>query len=311
MPALKDDGLSTHAYARVREAIVSGKFAAGEPLFEVHLAAWLDMSRTPVREAMRILARDGFLQVIPGRGYIVPQRSLDDIRELFELRESLEGMASRYAALRATDAEIDALQALCRRYEEDRNWRDWAAVGTEFHNLLVDAARNTRLKNMLESLKAQIVQSRVSSLRDNPVRHAAVIAEHGAILNCVKARDGEAAEALTRAHVRLSYQAALEASRIDPAAVAAAASEAAEPFRRFTLVPPVPAKTRRGAAAAPADAQARGRAPARKPAVTAAGASTESKPRTGRSGKPEGPDPAGRSPKPGRVGRTRLPPTEE
>lgn len=281
MPALKDDGLSAHAYARVREAITTGKFAPGEPLFEVHLAAWLEMSRTPVREAMRILARDGFLQVIPGRGYIVPQRSLDDIRELFELRESLEGMASRYAALRATPAEIDALESLCDRYEQNKNWREWAAMGTEFHNLLVDAARNTRLKSMLESLKAQIVQSRVSSLRDNPLRHTAVNAEHRAILNCVKAHDGEAAEALTRAHVRLSYQAALEASRIDTVADAAAV---AEPFRHFTLVP--------SGMPVPAGVAARSTKPAK-------------------SGKPGGAGPAGKPPKPGRAGRTRPLTTEE
>jgi len=280
MPALKDNGLSAHAYTRMREAIISGKFAPGEPLFEVHLATWLDMSRTPVREAMRILARDGFLQVIPGRGYIVPQRSLDDIRELFELRESLEGMASRYAALRATPAEIDALESLCDRYEQNKNWREWAAVGTEFHNLLVDAARNTRLKSMLESLKAQIVQSRVSSLRDNPLRHTAVNAEHRAILNCVKAHDGEAAEALTRAHVRLSYQAALEASRIDTMVDAAAA----DPFRQFTLVSsskPVPA------------------------GIATRAAKSAKSGTSGRAG------PAGEPPKPGRAGRTRPPTKEE
>ena len=60
------------------------------------------MSRNPIREAMKLLTRDGYLQPLPSRGYVVPRRSLDDLREFFELREVLEASATRYAAMRAT-----------------------------------------------------------------------------------------------------------------------------------------------------------------------------------------------------------------
>src|SRR5215208_6955510 len=106
MSDLAIQDLATHAYEQVREAILQGEFAPGAPLFEVHLASQMGMSRTPVREALKVLARDGFVQAVPSRGYIVPRRSMDDLRELFELRESLEGTAARCAAQRAMDTEI-------------------------------------------------------------------------------------------------------------------------------------------------------------------------------------------------------------
>jgi DNA-binding GntR family transcriptional regulator len=143
---------------------------------------------------------------------------MDDLRELFELRESLEGMAARCAALRATDAEIATLERLCERYEQEKDWQQWAQVGTEFHTALVTAARNERLAAILDSLKAQIVHSRRSALRGDEERRDAAIREHRAILDAVKARDGAAAEAHARDHVRRSYDATLSSYHSRPPA---------------------------------------------------------------------------------------------
>jgi DNA-binding GntR family transcriptional regulator len=205
----KNDGLAGQAYQRVRDALVSGQYEAGAPLFEVHLAAQLGMSRTPVREALKVLARDGFVEVLPHRGYAVPRHSLDDVRELFELRESLEGMAARYAAVRATDGELQDLRRLCEQYAKEREWSRWVQIGTNFHDLLLTAARNARLTAILDSLNGQIVQSRRTVLQDNAQRRDAAIREHRAILDAVKARDPEQAEARAREHVQLSYEATL------------------------------------------------------------------------------------------------------
>lgn len=214
---LKNEDLATHAYQQVREAIMQGELAPGAPLFEVHLASRMGMSRTPVREALKVLARDGFVQVVPTRGYIVPHRSMDDLRELFELRESLEGTAARLAAQRATDAELAALEELCVRYENEQDWQLWAQIGTDFHNLLVSAARNQRLANILDSLNGQIVHSRRSVLRADSQRRDAATREHRAILSAVKARNAADAEARAREHVRLSYEATLYSYQSRPA----------------------------------------------------------------------------------------------
>lgn len=204
---MKTEDLASSAYQMLRDAILDGEYESGAPLFEVHLATKMGMSRTPVREALKVLARDGLVEVVPSRGYIVPRRSMHDLRELFELRESLEGMAARYAALRATPDEVGELEALCARYADEQDWVQWARVGTAFHTVLLTAARNERLLGILDSLRGQIVHSRRSVLQSDSNRRDAAIREHRAILEAVKARDPEAAEAAAREHVRLSYQA--------------------------------------------------------------------------------------------------------
>jgi DNA-binding GntR family transcriptional regulator len=206
---MRTEDLASSAYQRMRAAILEGEYEPGAPLFEVHLASHMGMSRTPVREALKVLARDGLVEVVPSRGYIVPRRSMDDLRELFELRESLEGMAARYAAQRVIDAELRQLEALCDCYAQEEDWAQWAQVGTSFHTLVLGAARNTRLTSILDSLKGQIVHSRRSVLQADAQRRDAAIREHRAILDALKAHDPDAAEQAARTHVRLSYEATL------------------------------------------------------------------------------------------------------
>ena len=199
-------GLAAQAYEEVRGAIVRGEIAPGEALVENRLAEKLGMSRTPVREALQVLARDGFLEALPAKGYFVPRRSLEDLRELFELRESLEGMATRCAAVRATQPDVDELEELCKRYESAADWTEWARVGTRFHHRIHVLSRNSRIMNFLDSLKAQIVLTRQSELREVKGRREQAIHEHRAIFEAIRAHDADAAEREARHHVRTSYE---------------------------------------------------------------------------------------------------------
>lgn len=212
-PSNKLDGLMARAYEQLREEIVDGTLLPGDPLYEVHLAGRLSMSRTPIREALKVLTRDGYLEELPSRGYAVPRRSMDDIREFFELREVLEASATRYAALRATSAEIAQLEQLCSRYEREKNHDKWAQIGHDFHNTIIKAARNTRLETMLESLNAQIVMSRRTVAQADALRRQAAVRDHRAICNAIKARDEDRAQALAAEHVRRSYDTTLRAYR--------------------------------------------------------------------------------------------------
>lgn len=207
--ARSGSGLGARAYVELRDAIVRGELAPGEPLFEIHMAARLGMSRTPVREALKELAREGLVEVLPARGYLVPRRSLDDLRELFELRESLEGMAARYAALRASDIALAQLQRLTERYEREKSWEKWAAIGSDFHDAIIAAAGNERLKTLLRSLNSQIVMSRRSALRADASRTQSAISEHRAIFEAIRARDAGRAQQIASEHVRRSYEATL------------------------------------------------------------------------------------------------------
>ncbi len=203
--------LSAQAYQQVRAAIQGGEHSPGEVLFETHLADKLGMSRTPVREALQILAREGFVEIIPNRGYLVPRLSMSDVRDLFELRESLEGLAARCAAIRVTSDEIAELEKLHDRYERAQNWEASVPIGTEFHNRILSLAGNARLTAILGPLKAQIGLTRLAQLRDVRGRHDESVVEHRAILRAIQQRDAAAAERHARVHVRRSSEATLQA----------------------------------------------------------------------------------------------------
>ena len=203
------------AYVQLRDAVVDGELRPGEPLYEIHLAERLGMSRTPVREALKVLARDGYLEELPSRGYTVPRRSLDDLREFFELREVLEATAAKYAAMRATRNELDQLEHICVRYEGEKDNDLWTQMGHEFHSLIVEAARNSRLQTMLHSLNAQIVVSRRTVARADPTRRQAAVHDHRAIFEAIKARDEVQAQSLAAEHVRRSYETTLRAYQPD------------------------------------------------------------------------------------------------
>lgn len=202
-------GLGSQAYTQLRSLIVEGAYQPGEPLFESRLADQLGMSRTPVREALQVLARDGFLEFVPSRGYSVPRASPSDLRELFEIREGLEGMAARVAAQRAEPDDIAALRQLCDAYDRAENWQQWASIGAEFHARIAAASHNRRIAEALNSLAAQIDLTRRFELRAVSKRHDGAAIEHRAVMEAIAARDPDAAEARAREHVRSSHQASV------------------------------------------------------------------------------------------------------
>ena len=209
MSTQKSAGLATKAYAQLRDAIIDGKLLPGEPLYEIHLATSLGMSRTPIREALKLLAQDGYVESLPSRGYTVPKRSHEDLREFFEMRAILEAGASRYAALRATDAEIAQMERLCVRYETEKNDEKWTQLGHDFHDLIIDSARNSRLRTILQLLNAQIVISRRTVARADAAHRKHAIRDHRDILDAIKARNDVRAETLAAGHVWRSYETTL------------------------------------------------------------------------------------------------------
>lgn len=207
------NGLTIQVYHKVRDAILRGELVPGEPLSENALAERFGISRTPVREALQILAREGYIEALPSRGYLVPRLTIDDLREVFELRESLEGMAARYATLRGTDAEIAELERICQQYEQLNHFEERARIGTEFHLRIVAMARNRRLAELIHSINGQIVLARRSALGSVAGRQEEAIVEHRAILDAIRSRDPDLAEQQARTHVRISYEALLRVLR--------------------------------------------------------------------------------------------------
>ena len=209
-PAPRKD-LAAQAYELLRDDILNGVYPADEALFEVHLAERLGMSRTPVREALRLLAQEGYLDELPSRGYALPRRSLNDIREFFELREVLEAAATRFAALRASAEELQACRDLCDAYATENDLARWNALGGEFHDLIIRASHNRRLQASLGSINAHIQLSRRPVIQATVQWRKAAIADHQAILAALQARDADAAHHAAAEHVRHSYAATLQA----------------------------------------------------------------------------------------------------
>lgn len=146
------------AYDELRARIVGLRLAPGTRLVERDLADELAVSRIPLREAMQRLQRDGLVVVVPRQGAIVSPFTVDDVRDLFDVRESLEVLAARLAAERADDKGLEALAAqldTARRATGRRDEAAIAAANAGFHTMIVDLAANPLLESVLEPLEAR------------------------------------------------------------------------------------------------------------------------------------------------------------
>ncbi len=204
-------GLAGQAYRAIREAIQEGRIAPGQRVPELDLCAWLKMSRTPVREALRRLQSDGMLVHAPGGGLSVAQHDLRAVAELYDVRESLEGTAAALAARNGDVTELHILEAMLdshRRLPNDP--RVHARENTLFHEHIYRAARNRFLLKSLRDLHdAVALLGRTTFAAPGRIEEA--WSEHEAIVAAIRRRDPAGAEALARAHVRRGYQLRLAA----------------------------------------------------------------------------------------------------
>jgi DNA-binding GntR family transcriptional regulator len=201
--------LTLEAYRALRRAILNRRYPPGTKLVVRELAEALGLSPTPVKEALAALEREGLVRAIPHRGYQVPAPGLEDIREIYELREALEGLAARLAALKGGADLLDRLQELLLRQREAAAQGDLEAYGDldlAFHHALWEASGNQRLLRSAENLDGQ-VRLLISTSAAVPGRLPSALTEHGAILERLSARDPEGAERAMRLHVRNAWEA--------------------------------------------------------------------------------------------------------
>lgn len=200
---------SETAYAVIREGIRGGAIAPGARLIEVELAEALSMSRTPVHEALRRLEAERLIEHAPRGGLIVPAMTLDDLIEIFEIRELLEGLAARRGAERMSQTEIDVMGEAVKRMEQAMEANDVTAVSDasgQYHRILRSGARYSRLPQLL-ALLFDSQRSILAHEFGTPERMSAAIAEHRAIFEAIAARDSEEAEQLARQHSRNALRA--------------------------------------------------------------------------------------------------------
>ena len=188
-------------YGELRERILNLSLEPGARLHEAELAAELRVSRTPLREALRMLLAEDLVEQLPTGGMLVRRLDLQDMRELYAVRAALEGLAVREACQRLTDADLEVLGSLV---EQMRLLVDHPAeltrLGREFHAAIAVIAGNRRCQQLLRQLHGHMRRYHALSSRREPRRRAA-LEDHRALFEALRARDPEAAERTVRDHV--------------------------------------------------------------------------------------------------------------
>ncbi|MBI2771225.1 MAG: GntR family transcriptional regulator [Burkholderiales bacterium] len=201
--------------AQLRDRIFSGELAPGAFLDEVALAEQLSISRTPLREALKVLTAEGLLRHEPRRGCFVSQVTEQDLDEIFPVIALLEGRCAYEAARNATDADLQALQDLhdkLNRHARARRIADYYAVNFSIHEALITLAGNRWLAQVIADLRKILKLSRLAQLHA-PGRLEQSLSEHMAVFAALKARDPEGAEAAMRTHLTRQREALRELAR--------------------------------------------------------------------------------------------------
>lgn len=196
--------LRGQAYTAIKEAILSLHFKPGTPLIEDELAEQLGISKTPVRDALIELERDGLVVRIPYKGTYVSEISERDAQEIFELRAVLEGLAGRLAVASLTSGALDEAEAIldaCEAALEAGRLGEASGLGEQFHRLVLGHAANQRLQTFLEMLDEQTRRLRQISNR-GVGRLEKSAAEHRQIMAALREGDPEKVDLAFRYHHR-------------------------------------------------------------------------------------------------------------
>ncbi|HEV2458749.1 MAG TPA: GntR family transcriptional regulator [Ktedonobacterales bacterium] len=198
------------AVEALRNAILRGEIAQDQPLTVGRIAQQLDMSPTPVREAIRTLQAEGLLRHQPHHSVSVAQYSIKDIHDIFRLRADLESQAARLAVSRLSHDDIARLETLKREMEGAAGREDIDALNrlnAEWHLLIYGAADNQVLLDLVQHLWKKFMWE---GNWITPTHAARSLEQHAAILAAIRARDAELTEKLLRDHIRSGEQASVE-----------------------------------------------------------------------------------------------------
>ena len=200
------------AYEALKERIASGAVPPGEWLREYTVATSLGLSRTPVREALRLLAAEGVVELVHNRGARVVDWTPEDIDEAYRLRALIEGYGAGLAARRADEAAVDDLRALEDRYEralaDERPDVLPAQCNDDFHAAVLAASGSARLPTLLAAVSSAPLVRRVLRGYSDDDRQRSVVA-HRDIIRAIENRDEHLATAAMSSHILAARYAAL------------------------------------------------------------------------------------------------------
>lgn len=215
----------------LREVFVQGEFPPGSKVPEALLCERFGISRTPLREALKVLAAEGHVELLPNRGARVRELSLEEVEGLFAVAGALEALAGEQAAARVTDAQLAEITALHERMRDAFAARDMAsyyALNRGIHETIVQATRNPVLLDQYALINARIRRIRFNSPM-TPEIWSRAMAEHEGMLNALARRDAASLSGILKTHLKHKCEAILEGMK---AAADATAAQAASGSRR-------------------------------------------------------------------------------
>ncbi len=189
--------------ARIREMIHSGALAMGEKIQEKSLCDTLGVSRTPVRESLRILHSEGLVDLVPHKGAFVRRPSMREIRDMFEVMAVLEGTCARLTVQKMTRADLESIRAQHEKLETHwahRDHRAYLETNHDFHVLIQKLSGNAVLNGVINGLRQKILLYRHRQLYQ-PKRFRQSMEEHRALMEALERMDADEAEVLMRTHL--------------------------------------------------------------------------------------------------------------
>lgn len=205
--ARKDD-----AYQYLKEAILSLELPPDSPISELAVAETLQMSRTPIREALRELESEGLVVSYPARGAFVASLTPYDVEDVYEMRMLCEEWAITRSIHRITPPELDQLEADFQKAYDTSDWALFHKTDRLLHGLIVERSGSRRLTDFVRTLNAQAERIRRISARGE-MRSQRSYEEHMAILRSIRKGDAQEARAVLSTHLRSVADSAIEASK--------------------------------------------------------------------------------------------------
>lgn len=187
----------------LREAIFKGDIEPGERLMEIKLAEKLGVSRTPIREAIRMLQLEGLVNMTPRKGSVVAEISNEDLKNVLEVRIVLEKLAVEKACLNISEDEIQQLNDNIKLFKKVVNGNDpneIAKIDVEFHDIIYKSTGNDRLIQILSNIREQMYRYRLEYIKDQDTR-CTVLSDHEKLIEAIVKKDTEEAKKIIVGHI--------------------------------------------------------------------------------------------------------------
>lgn len=190
------------AYQRIKQAIIDNELPADTVLIEDNLCAMIGFSKTPIREALKRLATEGFVESIPEKATYVKKIGIDEAVEMYDVREVLEGLAARLCALRRDKETLDLLLEIKKKLKtalDEKKGSDSIRLDMEFHEVIIKGSHNAKLIGFSRTIIEQIRRFAADTLYERQLQS---LQEHERVYEAIKNGDAENAEKLIREHIR-------------------------------------------------------------------------------------------------------------